>query len=330
MAGEGLLVVVETAQGVARPAALELFGAASRASAAVGPVTALVVGHGVSGAAEQVARLGVARVLVVDEPVFAEPVAERLARAVQVAWEQVEPALVLVPGTTLGRDTAALVAAERRVPHLVDIVALEVTPEAFVATRPVYQSKLVTTVRAGRERAAVVTVRSGAFRPPEPGEAGATIEPLAVGLEERQQRVRVTRMVDKPRGQVDLESAPVVVVGGRGIGGPEGFAQLAELAELLGGALGCTRAVSDLGWRPHYEQIGQTGKQVRPKLYLGVGVSGAVQHTVAMQGSETIVVINRDPNAPLVKMADLAVIGDWSEIVPRLIARLRERRGNGA
>jgi len=330
MAGEGLLVVVETAQGAVRPAALELFGAASRASAALGPVTALVVGHGVSGAAEQVARLGVARVLVVDGPEFADPVAARMARAVQRAWEQVEPALVLMPGTTLGRDTAALVAAERRVPHLVDVVALEVTPEAFVVTRPVYQSKLLTTVRASRERAAVVTVRSGAFRPLEPAEATATIGPLAVVLDERDRRVRVTRMVDKPRGQVDLESAPVVVVGGRGIGGPEGFGPLAGLAELLGGALGCTRAVSDLGWRPHYEQIGQTGKQVRPKLYLGVGVSGAVQHTVGMQGSETIVAINRDPNAPLVKMADLAVIGDWNEIVPRLIARLRERRGKGA
>ncbi|MCS7051964.1 MAG: electron transfer flavoprotein subunit alpha/FixB family protein, partial [Thermomicrobium sp.] len=158
----------------------------------------------------------------------------------------------------------------------------------------------------------------------------ATVESFAVALEAADERVRVTRMVEKPRGQVDLESAAVVVVGGRGIGGPEGFAQLAELADLLGGALGCTRAVSDLGWRPHYEQIGQTGKQVRPRLYLGIGVSGAVQHTVGMQGSETVVAINRDPNAPLVRMADFAAIGDWNEIVPRLIARLRGRRGQSS
>jgi len=329
MTANGILLVVETSGAQPRPAALELFGAVSSVREALGPVTALVVGHNVAAAAAQVARLGATRVLVVDAPAFAEPVAERTARAVLTAWERVAPALVLLPGTTLGRDVAALVAAQRAVPHLVDVVALHVTSDEFVATRPVYQSKLLTSVRASRARPAVVTIRTGSFRPPDPGEP-APIEPLQVELAATDQRVRVTRMVEKPRGQVDLESAPVVVVGGRGVGGPEGFGQLAELAELLGGALGCTRAVSDLGWRPHYEQIGQTGKHVRPKLYLGVGVSGAVQHTVGMQGSETIVVINRDPNAPLVKMADFAVIADWNEIVPRLIARLRERRGRSA
>ncbi|MCX2727042.1 electron transfer flavoprotein subunit alpha/FixB family protein [Thermomicrobium sp. 4228-Ro] len=329
MAGNGVLVVIETSGGQPRPAALELCGAAQAVQEALGSATALVVGQGIGAATEQAARLGVARVLAVDAPEFAEPVAERVARAVLVAWEQLDPALVLLPGTTLGRDVAALVAARRGVPHLVDVVALGVTADELMVTRPVYQSKLLTTVRASRTRAAVVTVRAGSFRPPEPGEP-VPIERLPVELQEPDRRVRVTRMVDKPRGQVDLESAPVVVVGGRGVGGPEGFEQLAELAELLGGALGCTRAVSDLGWRPHYEQIGQTGKQVRPKLYLGVGVSGAVQHTVGMQGSETVVVINRDSNAPLVKQADFAVIADWNEIVPRLIARLRERRGRSA
>ncbi|HEY8457879.1 MAG TPA: electron transfer flavoprotein subunit alpha/FixB family protein [Actinopolymorphaceae bacterium] len=329
MAANGVLVVIETSGGQPRPAALELCGAAQAVREALGSATALVVGQGIGAAAESVGRLGVARVFTVDAPEFAEPVAERVARAVLAAWERLDPALVLLPGTTLGRDVAALVAARRGVPHLVDVVALEVTADELVVTRPVYQSKLLTTVRASRTRVAVVTVRSGSFRPPEPGEPVA-IERLPVELEDADRRVRVTRMVEKPRGQVDLEGAPVVVVGGRGIGGPEGFEQLAALAELLGGALGCTRAVSDLGWRPHYEQIGQTGKQVRPKLYLGVGVSGAVQHTVGMQGSETVVVINRDPNAPLVKQADFAVIADWNEIVPRLIARLRERRGRFA
>jgi len=139
--------------------------------------------------------------------------------------------------------------------------------------------------------------------------------------------VTVTRLVEKPKGQTNLESAPVVVVGGRGVGSAENFRLVEELAAAIDGAVGCTRAVSDLGWRPHYEQIGQTGKNVRPKLYLGVGVSGAVQHTVGTRGSDTIVVINRDPNAPLVKMADFAIIGDLFDIVPRLTKRLREVRG---
>ncbi len=327
MQSSGILVFVETSGGAARATALELFGAAAAVQNALGPVTALVVGHGIAPAVEQVAALGPDRVLVVDDPHCAHPVAAVMARAVLTAWDVVQPALTLLPSTTLGRDVAALVAARHGVPHFADIVSLDVTSEQFVATRPVYQSKLLTTVRASRTRPAVATIRAGTYRVPEPRGQQARVEDLAVAFSPADQRARVTRMVEKPRGQVDLENAPVVVVGGRGVGGPEGFAQLAELAELLGGALGCTRAVSDLGWRPHAEQIGQTGKQVRPRLYLGVGVSGAVQHTVGMQGSETIVVINRDPNAPLVKMADFALIADWNEVVPRLIARLRERRG---
>ncbi len=330
MQSGGILAVVETVDGVARPSALELLGAAATLQEAFGPVTALVAGHGVAPAVEHVSVLGPQWVLVVDDPQCGHPVAALMTRVVATAWDVVQPALVLLPGTTLGRDVAALLAAQRRVPHLADVVHLDGTPDEVVARRPVYQGKLLTTVRAPRTHPVVATVRAGAYRVPESRDQRARIEDLAVPFAPADQRARVTRMVEKPRGQVDLENAPVVVVGGRGLGGPEGFAQLAELAELLGGALGCTRAVSDLGWRPHAEQIGQTGKQVRPRLYLGVGVSGAVQHTVGMQGSETIVVINRDPNAPLVNMADFALIADWKEIVPRLIARLRERRGEEA
>lgn len=326
----GILVIVETAGGAARASSLELFGAAAQLRAAVGPTTALVVGHDVARVAEEIARLPTDQVLLVDAPPFAEPVAARMTRAVLAAWEQVQPAVVLLAATTLGRDVAALVAALRGVPHLVDVVTIEASETEFIATRPVYQSKLLTTVRTPRTRPVVLTVRSGAFRPPSATASAARIQPLSVELTASDERVRVSRMVEKPRSQVDLEHAPVVIVGGRGIGGPDGFALLEELAALLDGAVGCTRAVSDLGWRPHADQIGQTGKQVRPRLYLGIGVSGAVQHTVGMQGSETIVVINRDPNAPLVRQADFALIADWQEIVPRLIARLRERRERGA
>lgn len=326
MPHQGVLVVVETAGGIARPAALELFGLAEQLKTTLSPVNALVIGHQVSGVVDQVARLGPERVFVVDEPPFAELVASRVTRALLAAWAQLSPALVLLPGTTLGRDVAALAAATQGVPHLVDVVTVSVGDTEVRATRPVYQSKLLTTVRTSRSRPVVLTVRAGTYRAPDPAASAAVIESLTVSFTEADQRIEVTRLVEKPRGQVDLEHAPVVVVGGRGIGGPEGFDQLTELARLLGGAVGCTRAVSDLGWRPHADQIGQTGKQVRPRLYLGVGVSGAMQHTVGMQGSETVVVINRDRNASLVRFADCAIIADWQEIVPRLIARLRERR----
>jgi len=222
-------------------------------------------------------------------------------------------------------------AARYRSAHLVNCVRVEIADGAIEATRPVYQDKLLTRVRTPRGQRVFLTLRSGAFAAPETDvRRKVPIEPITVSFSEADLAVAVTGLVEKPTGAIDLESAPVVVVGGRGVGSADNFRLIEELAEALSGAVGCTRAVSDLGWRPHYEQIGQTGKNVRPRLYLGVGVSGAVQHTVGMRASDTVVVINRDPNAPLVKMADFAVIADLFEIVPRLTRRLRELRADGS
>uniref|UniRef100_A0A831X7Y7 Electron transfer flavoprotein subunit alpha/FixB family protein n=1 Tax=Thermorudis peleae TaxID=1382356 RepID=A0A831X7Y7_9BACT len=324
-----VLVVVETVAGEARPAALELFGAGRPlADRLGGDLVALVAGSGVQAVAGLAGTLGADRILVADDPALAEPVVARVARAVETALAAADPELVLLPATTLGRDLAPLLAGRFRAAHLVNCTRIQLEDQAVVATRPVYQDKLLTTVRAPRGRRIFITARSGAFPVPEPQPGRqVSIEPLAVSFTEADQAVTVTRLVEKPKGQTNLESAPVVVVGGRGVGSAENFRLVEELAAAIDGAVGCTRAVSDLGWRPHYEQIGQTGKNVRPKLYLGVGVSGAVQHTVGMRGSDTIVVINRDPNAPLVKMADFAIIGDLFDIVPRLTKRLREVRG---
>ncbi len=329
MAQERVLVVVETVGSEARPASLELFGAGRPlADRLGGELVGLVIGSGVQGVAELAGRLGADRVLLADDPALGEPVAARAARAVEAAIAASDPALILLPATTLGRDVAPLLAARYGAAHLVNCLRIEVDDETVRVTRPVYQDKLLTTVRAPRSQRVFVTVRSGAFAVPEaqPGRQ-VPIQSLAVSLTDADRAVVVTQLVEKPKGMTNLENAPIVVVGGRGLGSAENFRLVEELAAALDGAVGCTRAVSDLGWRPHYEQIGQTGKNVRPKLYLGVGVSGAVQHTVGMRGSDTIVVINRDPNAPLVKMADFAIVGDLFEIVPRLTKRLRELRG---
>ncbi len=329
MAQERVLVVVETVGSEARPASLELFGAGRPlADRLGGELVGLVIGSGVQRVAELAGHLGADRVLLADDPALGEPVAARAARAVEAAIAASDPALILLPATTLGRDVAPLLAATFRAAHLVNCVRIEVDDETVTATRPVYQDKLLTTVRAARSQRVFVTVRSGAFAVPEaqPG-LQVPIEQLAVSLTDADRAVVVTQLVEKPKGMTNLENAPIVVVGGRGVGSAENFRLVEELAAALDGAVGCTRAVSDLGWRPHYEQIGQTGKNIRPKLYLGVGVSGAVQHTVGMRSSDTIVVINRDPNAPLVKMADFAIVGDLFEIVPRLTKRLRELRG---
>jgi electron transfer flavoprotein alpha subunit len=323
-----VLLVTETAGAAARSASLELFGAGRPlADQLGGELVALVMGSGVQGVAEVAGQLGADRVLVADLPALGEPVAARAARAVEAAIQVCDPELVLLPATTLGRDVAPLLAARYRAAHLVNCLRVEIERDAIEAIRPIYQDKLLTRIRTPRGQRVFLTLRSGAFAAAEPDPSRVVpIEPLIVSFSDADLAVAVTELVAKPRGVIDIESAPVVVVGGRGVGSAENFRLVEELAAALSGAVGCTRAVSDLGWRPHYEQIGQTGKNIRPKLYLGVGVSGAVQHTVGMRASDTIVVINRDPNAPLVKMADLAVIGDLFEIVPRLTRRLRELR----
>ncbi len=172
----------------------------------------------------------------------------------------------------------------------------------------------------------MATVRSGSFARAEPGLTEPVVEMLDVALAQEDQRVSLVETTPKGIGVSRLDSAEVVVRGGRGLKEPAHFAMVEELAEALGAAVGATRAVVDAGWRPHHEQIGQTGKTVSPRLYIAVGVSGAVQHNVGMQGSDYIVAINRDPDAPIFKIASFGIVGDLFEVVPALTAEVRNAK----
>lgn len=325
----GILLAVETSEGAIRPTARELFGAGrSLAEAVGGPLTALVIGSGLDAAATEAAELGADRVYTADAPELAQFTVDAWAKVVDAAIETVQPAAVLLAGTTSGRDVAPFLAARRRVPYLVDCMRVSYADGAFSGTRPVYQGKLLTDVRAAEGSPVFITLHAGAIEAPQP-EAGRTAETTALPLDfaPGEIRVEVKDLVQAPAGPTNLEAAEVVVIGGRGLGEAENFSHAEQLAEVLDGAVGATRAVTDLGWRPHYEQVGQTGKTVAPKLYIGLAVSGAVQHTVGIRGSETIVAINRDPDAPIFKLADFGIVGDVFEIAPKLTARLREVRG---
>jgi electron transfer flavoprotein alpha subunit len=172
----------------------------------------------------------------------------------------------------------------------------------------------------------MITIRAGSFAKAEPGATAPVVEPFVVTLSPDDLRVSMVEMAAKGAVGSRLDSAEVVVSGGRGLKEPANFALVEALAESLGGAVGATRAVVDAGWRPHHEQIGQTGRTVSPRLYVAVGVSGAVQHNVGMQGSERIVAINRDPDAPIFKIASFGIVGDLFEIVPALTAAIRDAR----
>lgn len=331
MANEKAAVVVigETQGGTLRPQAQELFSAGRMlADTAGGTLAVVVAGQDIGAAATEAAELGADIVLVADsEDLHSFTLASR-ARVAQAAIETLEPSLVLLPATTAGRDIAPYLSARLRVPHLADVIRIEFSDGSLSAVRPVYGGKMLTEVRPTSDGPVLITIRTGTYAAPE-RQSGRTANqmPLDVALADADNRVRVIDLEASGGGSVNLEAADVVVVGGRGLGSEAGFALVDELASAAGGVVGATRAVTDLGWRPHYDQVGQTGKTISPKLYIGVGVSGAVQHTVGIRGSETIVAINRDQDAPIFKLADFGVVGDLFEILPKLTERLRQERG---
>lgn len=324
-----VLLVVETDGGEIRPTSRELFGVGRDLADASGTsLAAVVIGSGVAVAGQSAAALGADHVLLADALELAQFTVGAYTRALEQAIASAGPWCVLLPGSTSGRDLAPYVATRSGGPCLVDCLRLSVDGDDVVATRPVYQGKLLTDIRAKRDATVFATIRTGAFAAPEP-KAGRAAETTALELAfaPGDLRVTVTGTAEAPPGPTNLEQAMTVVVGGRGLGEADKFSLVEDLADALGGAVGATRAVTDLGWRPHYEQVGQTGKTVSPELYVGLAVSGAVQHTVGMRGSGTIVAVNRDAAAPIFKLADFGIVGDVFEIEPRLAARIRALRG---
>jgi electron transfer flavoprotein alpha subunit len=240
----------------------------------------------------------------------------------------VNPAIIALTGTTGGRDVASFLAGHEGLAHLPDCLEVWRDGDEVVGKRTVYGGKMLTLVRASAARRVVVTLHTNAYPAPEPDSGrSAEVESLDVDIADGEIRMRITGLESSSGGPTDLGTADVVVIGGRGLGSQENFDLVQQLADALGGTVGATRAITDLGWRPHYEQVGQTGHKITPKLYVGVGVSGAVQHTVGMRGAETIIAINRDPDAPIHKIADLGVVGDLTEIVPKLVERIKAKRG---
>ena len=324
----GVLVVGEIGVDGLRPISLEMVTAGRQIAAALGrPLVALLMGAGIGEAADKLGRAGVDRLLVADDPRLAGLTAESAAAVLARAIAEVGPSVVLVPGTTIGRDYAPRVAARLGVGLAADCLSFSVEDGALVSVRPVLGGRVMTAIRLPGGAVQMATVRPGAFEPADATGDAAAVESLSIDLEPNDLRVTVRGTAPKDKGPTDLEGAKTIVSGGRGLKEPDNFRLVEELAEALGAAVGATRAVVDAGWRPHHEQIGQTGRTVRPRLYIAVGVSGAVQHNVGMQGSDYIVAINRDPDAPIFKLASFGIVGDLFDVVPALIAELKAARG---
>jgi electron transfer flavoprotein alpha subunit len=316
------LVFLEHHDGALSKASLGVLGKAARLG---GEAAGVVVGTGVAPLAQQAGSFGAAVVHVAEDERLAAPLpAPRVDVLAKLVGEEGYDT-VLFAQSVLASDIAAALAVRLDAGLNWDLVDLVEQDGALVGKRPALADSVW--VDAGWSSPVRLAVfRAGTFDPVESG-GTAAVHGLAVELEDHSLLAELVESAGEESAGPSIEDADVIVAGGRGLGGPENFAIVEELANALGGAVAATRAVVDAGWYPYSTQVGQTGKTVSPKLYVAVGISGAIQHKVGMQGSGVIVAINKDPHAPIFEYADLGVVGDLHEIVPKLTELVRQRRG---
>jgi electron transfer flavoprotein alpha subunit len=307
----------------------ELATAAAALAAQLGEeVFALLAGTGLESDAQQLAGLGVKKVYVADDALYsryqAEPYAGLLTRLVQ----EVKPRVILLGHTELGRDLAPRLAAKLDVAWAPNCVALEADAAsgALKITRPVFGGKANGLFTLTGAEPYIATIGQKVFEPATAAGASGDVVPFSAALDPAGFRAALVEHVEDSAEGMRLEDAPVIVAGGRGIGGADGFKLLNELAEVLGGAVGASRAPVDSGWVPSNLQVGLTGAVVSPNVYLAIGISGAAQHMAGCSSSKTIIAINRDPEAPIFQRVPYGVVGDWREIVPELIEKCRGLR----
>ena len=315
------LVYLETHDGTLTKPGL---GVLSKAATLGGDVAGVVLGSGVRDAAAGAGAYGASTVYVVDDDALASPLPQARVDALAAVVAESGADTVVFPASVLSADVAAGLSARLDAGLNWDLTDLRVEGEELVGVRPALGDTVVVEV-GWTTTPRLALIRSGTFDPVETG-GTAEVKDVSVTFEDFSTKAQLVDHLQEESSGPSIEDADVIVAGGRGLGGPEGFSHCEELAAALGGAVAATRAVVDAGWYPYAAQVGQTGKTVSPKLYVALGISGAIQHKVGMQGSGTIVAINKDPNAPIFDFADLGVVGDLTQIAPKLTELLRARR----
>jgi electron transfer flavoprotein alpha subunit len=322
----GILVFAEQRAGAMKRSGLEAISCArALAAQGLGPVAAVIVGEGLGAAAAEAGKAGIDRLLLADHKDLALYAPAAYAGALAAAVKLVDPAAVLLPASTLGKDLAARLAARISTPLVPDVVELAAAGGTLTGRRPVYSSKAIATFEVACP--AIVTLRPNVFRI-EPGAGGAAPAPetLAYAPGPDDLKSRVTEVLAPEEREIDVAEAQIVVSGGRGLREPANFEVVRKLAAALGGAVGASRAVVDAGWIEHAHQVGQTGKVVSPPLYIAIGISGAIQHLAGMSSSRVIVAVNKDPEAPIFKVANYGIVGDLFEVVPRMTEAVEKLR----
>jgi electron transfer flavoprotein alpha subunit len=314
------LVFVEHHEGKLQKDSLGLLSKA----ASLGDAEAVVLGAGVAELAAEAGKFGAQRVHVDDDVLLDRPLPQPRVDALQTLLEDEQFDAVLFAASVLSADVAAALAARLDAGLNYDLTDLAVEDGKLVGKRPALGDSVYVDVGWSSEPALALT-RSGTFEPQESG-GSADVTPFESRFQDFSLAATMVEQAHEESEGPSIEDADVIVAAGRGLGGPDNFAVVEELAKALGGAVAATRAVVDAGWYPYSTQVGQTGKTVSPKLYVAVGISGAIQHKVGMQSSGLIVAINKDPNAPIFEYADLGVVGDLHEIVPKLTELVRARK----
>jgi electron transfer flavoprotein alpha subunit len=325
---QGVWVFIEQNEGGIEGVSLELLGAGrTLADKLQVPLAGVLLGDGVRPLANQVIYHGADEVYVIDHPVLKDYRTESYMKGLILLAEKYKPEIFLYGATPNGKDLASAVATDLSTGLTADTTMLDIDLEnrLFEASRPAFGGNIMATILCKKHRPQMATVRPKVMKALEPdhNRNGKIIEE-SIQLKEEEMRTKVLQIVKDLSKTASLADAHVIVCGGKGMGDLQNFQLLYELAETMGASVGGTRDVVEAGWLPHELQIGQTGETVTPKLYFAIGVSGAIQHVVGMKNSETIIAINKDPNAPIFDVATYGIVGDAMEILPILIEQMKE------
>jgi len=324
---KGVWVFAEQREGVLQKVSLELLGEGRKIADKLGvKLTALLLGNNVANLANELVAYGADEVLVADHELLNNYTTDGYAKVICDLVRERKPEILFIGATYIGRDLGPRVAARLTTGLTADCTSIDVEEGTgnLMATRPAFGGNLMATIACPEHRPQMATVRPGVFAKLAKDEARtATIENVKVDLKEDDIRTKVVEVVKEIKDVVDIGEAEFIVSGGRGVGKAEGFTLLKQLADVLGGTVAGSRAAVDNGWIDKHAQVGQTGQTVKPKVYIACGISGAIQHLTGMQDSDYIIAINKDENAPIMKIADLAIVGDLYKVVPELIAQLK-------
>ncbi|OOM11370.1 electron transfer flavoprotein subunit alpha/FixB family protein [Clostridium saccharobutylicum] len=324
---KGVWVFAEQREGELQKVSLELLGEGRRVADKLGvKLTALLLGSNVEGLSKTLAEHGADEVLVADNKDLQHYTTDAYTKVICDLANERKPGILFVGATFIGRDLGPRVAARLNTGLTADCTSIDVEVENgdLLATRPAFGGNLMATIACPEHRPQMATVRPGVFEKVNTNGANCKVEKVEVKLTDNDLRTKVLEIIKSKKDIVDISEAKIIVAGGRGVGSKENFELLGELAKVLGGTVAGSRAAVEKGWIENAYQVGQTGKTVKPSIYIACGISGAIQHVAGMQDSDMIIAINKDETAPIMKVADYGIVGDVKKVLPELIAQAKE------